>query len=197
VQADAWDRDNDTINDGDDNCVDTSNNDQADNDMDGQGDACDPDDDNDSIPDTEDPDPFVAAQTDVGIDKSDSNDPAPTGRNLTYTLTVTNNGPDATPAVSVRDTLPLSVTFVSVTSSQGTCEGPPPSGNVVGCQLAAMESGATATVDIVVKPTQAETITNNASVDTRTPDSATANNTTSETTSICRITSRRTSIPCG
>jgi hypothetical protein len=39
-------------------------------------------------------------------------------------------------------------------------------------------------------------ITNNASVDTRTPDSASANNTTSEDTVICRITSRRTSIPC-
>jgi uncharacterized repeat protein (TIGR01451 family) len=190
------DRDNDTINDGDDNCVDTSNNDQADNDLDGQGDVCDPDDDNDGIADTEDPDPLVAAETDVGITKTDSNDPAPTGRDLTYTLTVTNNGPDDAPDVAVRDVLPMSVTFVSATPSQGICESPPPSGNVVTCQLGALANGATATVDIVVRPTQAGLITNNASVDTRTPDSATANNTTSEDTAICRITSRRTSIPC-
>jgi uncharacterized repeat protein (TIGR01451 family) len=188
------DRDDDGVSDGDDNCIDTPNPDQADNDMDGQGDACDPDDDNDSIPDSEDPNPFVAAETDVGITKSDSNDPAPTGRNLTYTLTVTNNGPDATPAVEVTDTLPASVTFVSATPSQGTCDT---SGNVVTCQLGSLGSGATATVDIVVKPTQAGTITNNASVDTRTPDSATANNVASEETRVCRITSRRTSIPCG
>jgi uncharacterized repeat protein (TIGR01451 family) len=188
------DRDDDTITDGDDNCVDTPNTDQADNDMDGQGDACDPDDDNDSIPDGEDPDPFVAAETDVGITKRDSNDPAPTARNLTYRLTVTNNGPDATPDVVVTDTLPSSVTFVSATPSQGTCDTP--SGNVVTCQLGAMGNGATATVDIVVRPTQAGLITNNASVDTRTPDSTSSNNTATEDTAICRITSRRTSIPC-
>jgi uncharacterized repeat protein (TIGR01451 family) len=187
------DRDDDGINDGDDNCVDTPNPQQQDNDMDGQGDACDPDDDNDSIPDSEDPDPFIAAQTDVGITKTDSKDPAATGRDLTYTLTVTNNGPDATPAAEVTDTLPSSVTFVSATPSQGTCDQ---SGNVVTCQLGALGSGDTATVDIVVRPTQAGVITNNASVDTRTPDSASANNTTSEQTTICRITSRRTSIPC-
>jgi uncharacterized repeat protein (TIGR01451 family) len=190
------DRDDDTISDGDDNCPDTPNTNQADNDQDGHGDVCDADDDNDSIPDSQDPNPTVAAETDVGITKADSNDPAPTGRDLTYTLTVTNNGPDATPAVSVRDVLPMSVTFDSATPSQGTCEGPPPSGNVVTCQLGAMGSGATATVDIVVRPTQAGRITNTASVDTRTPDSATANNTASEDTTICRITSRRTSIPC-
>jgi uncharacterized repeat protein (TIGR01451 family) len=187
------DRDDDGINDGEDNCVDTPNANQADNDQDGQGDACDPDDDNDSIPDAEDPNPFIAAETDVGITKTDSNDPAPTGRDLTYTLTVTNNGPDATPAVEVTDTLPASVTFVSATPSQGTCDQ---SGNVVTCQLGALGSGDTATVDIVVRPTQAGRITNTASVDTRTPDSASANNTTSEDTTICRITSRRTSIPC-
>jgi uncharacterized repeat protein (TIGR01451 family) len=187
------DRDNDTINDGDDNCVDTSNNDQADNDLDGQGDACDPDDDNDSIPDAQDPNPFIAAETDVGITKSDSNDPAPTGRNLTYTLTVTNNGPDATPAVEVTDTLPASMTFVSATPSQGTCDQ---SGNVVTCQLGAMASGETDTVDIVVRPTQAGRVTNTASVETRTPDPNPANNTDSEDTTVCRITSRNTSIPC-
>jgi hypothetical protein len=90
--------------------------------------------------------------------------------------------------------VPSSVTFVSATPSQGTCDGP--SGNVLTCQLGAMANGAMATVTIVVKPTQAGLITNNASVDTQTPDSVTANNVTSEDTAICRITSRRTSIPC-
>jgi uncharacterized repeat protein (TIGR01451 family) len=38
---------------------------------------------------------------------------------MTYTLTVTNNGPDA--GVTVTDQLPPSVSFVSATLSQGSC----------------------------------------------------------------------------
>jgi uncharacterized repeat protein (TIGR01451 family) len=189
------DRDDDGIQDKDDNCIDTPNANQADNDLDGQGDACDPDDDNDNIPDTEDPDPFVAASVDVALDKSDSADPTPTARNFTYTLTVKNNGPDPASSVLVTDTLPSTVTFVSSTPSQGFCEAP--AGQVVRCHLGTIANGGTATVDIVVRPTQAGSITNNATVDAREPDSASANDVASETTSICRATSRRTSIPCG
>jgi Ca2+-binding RTX toxin-like protein len=50
------DGDGDGVADGDDNCPETANPDQADNDNDGTGDACDPDDDNDGIPDAEDDD---------------------------------------------------------------------------------------------------------------------------------------------
>jgi hypothetical protein len=48
------DPDQDGIPDQTDNCPDISNPDQADNDGDGQGDACDPDDDNDKVPDSSD-----------------------------------------------------------------------------------------------------------------------------------------------
>jgi hypothetical protein len=45
------DADSDTVPDYEDNCVNTSNTDQANNDLDAQGDLCDPDDDNDGVSD--------------------------------------------------------------------------------------------------------------------------------------------------
>ena len=45
-------------------------------------------------------------EADLEITKSDSPDPVTTGSDLTYTITVTNNGPDAATSVTVTDTLP-------------------------------------------------------------------------------------------
>jgi uncharacterized repeat protein (TIGR01451 family) len=130
---------------------------------------------------------------DLVLTKTDSNDSAPTGRNLTYTLTVTNNGPDPASDVVVVDTLPGSVTFVSANSSQGTCAHLT---GVVTCNVGSMANGAVVTITIVVRPTQAGVITNVASVTASTEELSPGNNSDSEDTTICRITSRRTSIPC-
>jgi uncharacterized repeat protein (TIGR01451 family) len=138
--------------------------------------------------------PFVGEQADLSIAKTDLNDPAPTGRNLTYTLTVTNNGLDAASGVVVVDTLPSGVDYVSATPSQGSCNE---SAGVVTCNLGGMANGATATIDVVVIPRSPGIIQNTAVVSASTGDPVGANNTASEETSICRITSRRTSIPCG
>jgi uncharacterized repeat protein (TIGR01451 family) len=100
-------------------------------------------------------------EADLALTKTDPPGRAPTGRNLTYTLTVTNNGPDAASGVTVVDQLPPSVTFVSATPSQGSCGH---SSGTVTCNLGTMGNGATARVDIVVKPTVAGTITNTAFV---------------------------------
>jgi uncharacterized repeat protein (TIGR01451 family) len=133
-------------------------------------------------------------EADLSVEKSDSKDPTPTGRSLTYTLTVTNNGPDAAFNVIVTDTLPPGVDFVSATPSQGSCGQ---FGGVISCSLAGMVDGATATIDVVVIPRAAGLIQNVASVSSSTGDPVGANDTASEQTSICRITSRRASIPCG
>ena len=51
--------------------------------------------------------------SDLSIVKSGSPDPVDAGSTLTYTKTVTKNGPDPAAGVSVVDTLPSDVTFVS------------------------------------------------------------------------------------
>jgi uncharacterized repeat protein (TIGR01451 family) len=57
---------------------------------------------------------------DLGLVKTDSPDPVLFGQNLTYTLSVTNNGPMPATGVTVTDPLPAGVSLVSATPSQGT-----------------------------------------------------------------------------
>jgi uncharacterized repeat protein (TIGR01451 family) len=138
--------------------------------------------------------PFVGVQADLSILKTGPSGRQPTGRDMAYDLTVTNNGPDTAVDVVVTDTLPASVTFVSATPSQGSCAH---AAGVVTCNLGTLGNGLSASIDIVVRPTQAGVITNNAGVTSQTSDPLAGNNTSSVDTSICRITSRRSSIPCG
>lgn len=131
---------------------------------------------------------------DLALTKTDPPGRAPMGRNMTYTLTVTNAGPDAASQVTVTDQLPASMTFVSVSTSRGTCEE---LNGMVSCALGTLLGQAEVAISIVVRPTQAGTITNTASVASPTRDANLGNNADSESTSVCRITSRRSSIPCG
>jgi uncharacterized repeat protein (TIGR01451 family) len=131
---------------------------------------------------------------DLSITKADSKDRAPVGRDLTYTLTVTNNGPDSASDVTVVDQLPPTVVFVSATSDSASCGE---SSGTVFCTLGTVPSEGIVTIDIVVRPTEAGPITNTASVGSATSDPNQDNNADSEDTSVCRITSRRSSIPCG
>ncbi len=50
--------------------------------------------------------------SDLRISKTDTPDPVSAGGTLTYTITVTNDGPDAAAGVQVTDPLPAGVTFV-------------------------------------------------------------------------------------
>src|SRR6185437_14553584 len=94
---------------------------------------------------------------------------AQAGRPLTYTLAVTNKGPSASSAVTVKDTLPAGTTFKSATPSQGTCSA---SGQTVTCQLGALASGGSAQVSITVEVSATATgsIRNVASVEGPEPD---------------------------
>ncbi len=60
-------------------------------------------------------------EADLSIIKSGDNNPVNLGDTLTYTITVTNHGPDTADGVTVSDILPPEVTFVSTT---GCAEDP-------------------------------------------------------------------------
>ena len=113
--------------------------------------------------------------TDLSITKSASPDPILGGTNLTYTITVTNNGSDAASGVTVQDTLPAGTTFVSVNPSTPTCSN---SSGTVSCNLGSLANGATVTVTVVVTvPNAAGWIRNVATVSLATDDPDSSNNT--------------------
>ena len=117
---------------------------------------------------------------DVAITKTDTPDPVQVNQNITYQITVVNNGPQAATNVRVTDPIPASVSFVSATSSQGSCGGTAP----VICNLGNLANGGTATVTIVVRATAEGVVTNTASVTANETDSNPNNNSSTATTQV-------------
>ncbi|HUJ40706.1 MAG TPA: C25 family cysteine peptidase, partial [Candidatus Acidoferrales bacterium] len=92
----------------------------------------------------------AAGQADVGITGTVSPNPVLAGNNITYLLTVTNNGPSPTSAaaVMVTDTLPAGVTFVSATPTAGSCGF---AAGVITCSLGTLAAGASVNITVVDK----------------------------------------------
>ena len=112
---------------------------------------------------------------------TDSSDPVIAGNNFTYTLTITNNGPNNATNVTVTDALPPGVSLISATVSQGTgCSGT----STIICNLGSIANGNRATVIIVVTVNSSTTgvLTTSATVSANENDPAPGNNSATETT---------------
>ncbi len=123
----------------------------------------------------------VGSSADLSITKTDAPDPVALGNNVTYTITVTNNGPSDAAGVVMTDTLPGFTVFVSAVPSQGSCAE---LAGIVTCPLGVLVNGAVATITVVATPTVVGVITNEASVTAATPDPALANNDVFENTTV-------------
>jgi uncharacterized repeat protein (TIGR01451 family) len=100
------------------------------------------------------------------------------GSQITYTMTVSNSGPNEADAVVLTDTLPAGLSFVSASASQGTIGA---SGNSVVYTLGTIGSGNSATATVVLQDTFAGTYTDTASATTTSIDTN-SNPTASATT---------------
>jgi uncharacterized repeat protein (TIGR01451 family) len=120
------------------------------------------------------------SSVDLSLTKSASPNPGQVGLNLSYRVTVTNNGPALATNASVNDTLPSGVSFVSATPSQGSCNGAGP----VNCALGNLAVGATAVITIVVTPSATGSIINTATAGASQTDFDTSNNSATITTFI-------------
>lgn len=131
----------------------------------------------------------VDPRADVTVTKNANPSSVPAGQKLTYVIAAQNHGPSRADNVTITDTLPLDVTFVSASPSSGSCSVTPGAnvittgGNrTITCNLGSVNNGAQSTVTVDVRPTTATrgtTITNDASVTTSTTETDTGNNTAS------------------
>lgn len=129
--------------------------------------------------DTYDPDPLDNNATvsttitstpvaDLGLTNTTPSSSAPAGSLITYTLGITNNGPDAAPNVVLTDTLPSSLLFRSITEPPGFDCTTPPAGSTgtITCTATTLANGAAATFTLVVEVASGATgtVVNNATV---------------------------------
>jgi uncharacterized repeat protein (TIGR01451 family) len=96
----------------------------------------------------------------LSLTKTASPNPGVTLANLTYRLTVTNNGPSPATNVVVTDNLPVGINFTSATPTQGACSGT----TMVTCNLGSLARNAMAVINVIIVPQSAVTLTNTASV---------------------------------
>jgi uncharacterized repeat protein (TIGR01451 family) len=97
---------------------------------------------------------------DLQVAKSAASDPVLLGSPLTFTISITNGGPDVATGVHLTDTLPSGVTLESAVPSQGVCQGTSP----LTCTLGTLDLHATATVTVVVGTLTEGGMTNRVSV---------------------------------
>lgn len=121
----------------------------------------------------------IAPAADLSITKTAPN-AVVVGSNVTYTLTVTNNGSSTATGVVVTDQLPQGVTYVSATPLLNCSQA----NGTVTCNLGSLVSGASSTISIVVLPTTTGALTNTANVAGNEFDPITTNNSATVTTSI-------------
>jgi uncharacterized repeat protein (TIGR01451 family) len=125
---------------------------------------------------------FVADIANLAITLSDTPDPVAAGATLAYTLSIHNSGPATAVDVTVNQTLPAGVSFVSADAG---CDHI--SGSVV-CSLGNLAAGGSASREVRVTPLAAGTLTSQAQVASSTSDGNALDNIASANTLVSEAT---------
>jgi uncharacterized repeat protein (TIGR01451 family) len=125
---------------------------------------------------------FVLDYTsDVSVSAVDAPDPVFIGSNLTYTITVANNGPFNAPNVRLTNTLPASVTLQSAATTQGTLST---NNNPITGTLGNITNGTPIIITLTVVPQSLGSIIDTVNVASDNPDPSPANNSFTITTTV-------------
>lgn len=100
------------------------------------------------------------------------------GSQLTYTLTVKNNGPDEAKTVKITDVLPANAIFASTSSA---CSY---SGTTVTCDAGTLASGGSKSFTLVITPTVAGAFSNTATVSGQVTDPSPGNNSATKSVAV-------------
>jgi uncharacterized repeat protein (TIGR01451 family) len=115
----------------------------------------------------------LPADADLALSMTASPTPVFISSNLTYTIQIRDFGLANTADGSMTDTIPLGTTFVSSTTTQGSCSGT----STVTCTLGVITMGTTITIAITVTaPASPTTLTNTSKVTSSTNDPVLSNN---------------------
>jgi len=123
----------------------------------------------------------VTRPVDVSLFMIRSPEPVGLNQNVTYTLLVTNHGPNQATGLSLANVLPAGVSFLSANASQGGCTN---SGGTVQCDLGALAVGARASVSIVGRADAFGIFTNRAQILPNEIDLNIANNSAAQITTV-------------
>jgi len=127
--------------------------------------------------------PGTAPAIDLAVTKTADNDTPQEGNTVTYTITVTNNGPDTATNVVVTDTVPAGTTFVSANPSED-------SQNPLTWTFSSILSGDNEVILVqttVDANTTGDVITNTASVDADETDTDSSNNSADESITVIKL----------
>jgi uncharacterized repeat protein (TIGR01451 family) len=123
---------------------------------------------------------------DLAISKTATPDPATSGSDLTYAITLTNNGPDAAESVTVTDILPEATAFISCAATGGgVCSG---AENNRAVTIASLAPGASGAITLVAKVkfsvANGAIVSNTATINSATFDPEQNNNTATTATTV-------------
>ena len=125
---------------------------------------------------------LVVSSVDVSVTKSGP-PTALAGTNVSYTITVTNAGPDAASNVLLHDTIPPNTTLVSLTYDNGqaaTCNG-------ADCEILVLPSGLSTQFTATLSIGNTTSVTNTATVTSGNYDTDSSNNEASATTAVTPV----------
>lgn len=113
---------------------------------------------------------------DVEITQAVSADKVEVGKNVTYTFTVNNKGPDTAKSLEIIDNFPTMGTFERMSEN---CRDN--GGNIVSCSIPALASGASIASTVNIKTTGTGSFSNTASIDGAENDPISSNNSATKT----------------
>ncbi len=129
-----------------------------------------------------DADTVLVPESDLAVIQADVPDPVYVNDSLTYTITVSNQGPSFEPLVVVTDVLPPEVSYVGVEAPGWNCIHV---SGTVACSRSNLDVGPTPAITVTVNaPAYATVITNNVGVSGAEIDPVSGNNSSAETTTI-------------